>query len=381
MLSNSSLKTHDLRWSISAVAAEFINRSVFVTCVLVGALLYFISDLIPTVNYSQVFFGLTVGTVFFARTIKNGWLDDERFEQLLVYPFRERTLVIAFVLLATGVFLLEAGIPMLVFLLTAGQGSRILLAVLMVYLVLVAALIFAASALPWKYAGLTSYSLPILIGVLAQYVSPWFGIALVIFCLIVVFRFALVIPRAYKAEELRVVTFIRCKTKNYFLANGLLDPRAWSSFFLINVFAVLIAYVIGQEQGPIKIFWILALVNTPMTTILSREKDTLEQVRLLGDEWKTAIRLGKVIFPIFILGIAFQWAVAAWWGLWTPLDIIFGLCIALIGTVLSVWLEFKFPLTNTKSERDVFRHPRKYLPVLFCGVLMFLYELATGNAV
>lgn len=344
-------------------------------------MLYFLSDMIPSMEYNALYLGLSLSAVFFVRTIQNGWLAEGRLERLLLYPFSEKTLVAAYVLVASGVFILEVWIPLLALLFMVGKGTAGAFAALMLYLLLIDAVLFLAQTIPVRRAGYIGFGIVAAIGLAAQYVHPWLGIALCVIALVALSLLPCRIPRLRTGKESAVSRFVRTKVNNYFVVNGLLDTRAWSSFLLINAFAAMVVYVIGKEDGPVRLFWILACVNTPLTSILSREDDTRNQIHLIGDERGSALRMGLAIFPIFVIGIAFLNTVAAWLGIFQPLDIAFGLFIALLATAISVFLEIKFPLVNVKTERDVFRHPRKYIAPVIAGAVIVAYEFTFGAMV
>ncbi|WP_303172676.1 hypothetical protein [Corynebacterium sp.] len=352
-----------------------------ITCVVVSTMAFFLSDLIPPMRYDALFLGLSVSAVFFVRTVRNGWLSEGRLENLLLYPVREKTMVAAYVCVACAVFVFEVLIPLVVILLAIGQGTAIQLVSLLVFVLLIGATLFLSHALPVKRAALIGFGIALCLGAVAQYVQPWLGIVLAIIVLVSMYQFPCVLPRTPTTGESRFAQFVRTKFNNYFLVNTLLDSRAWSSFLIINIFAAVLVYMIGSEQGPVRVFWCLACVNTPVTTILSREHDTRDQIRLVGDEKATALRMAAAMLPVFVLGMAFLYIVAAWLGLVQPLDIAFGLCIALLATAISVFLEIRFPLVNVKTERDVFRHPRKYVAVLAAGICIVAYEFTFGAMV
>ena len=202
-------------------------------------------------------------------------------------------------------FILEVWIPLLALLFMVGKGTAGAFAALMLYLVFIDAVLFLAQTIPVRRAGYIGFGIVAAIGLAAQYVHPLLGIALCGIALVALSLLPCRIPRLRAGKEPAVSRFVRTKVNNYFVVNGLLDTRAWSSFLLINAFAAMVVYVIGKEDGPVRLFWILACVNTPLTSILSREDDTRNQIHLIGDERRSALRMGLAIFPIFVVGIAF----------------------------------------------------------------------------
>ena len=182
--------------------------------------------MIPSMEYSALYLGLSLSAVFFVRTIQNGWLAEGRLERLLLYPFSEKTLVAAYVLVASGVFILEVWIPLLALLFMVGKGTAGAFAALMLYLLLIDAVLFLAQTIPVRRAGYIGFGIVAAIGLAAQYVHPLLGIALCGIALVALSLLPCRIPRLRAGKESAVSRFVRTKVNNYFVVNGLLDtPR------------------------------------------------------------------------------------------------------------------------------------------------------------
>lgn len=123
--------------------------------------------------------------------------------------------------------------------------------------------------------------------------------------------------------------------------------------------------VLGQFEGlnvmPLG-FGILCL-NTPVCILLSCDPGLEQAVRLLpGQAWRFCTRY---IFFIFSVNMAVSSVYLAVWqiqhGGVGGMDIMTAVLIALQSAILSVLLEWFYPVRNWKIESDLWHHPRKYI--------------------
>ena len=141
--------------------------------------------------------------------------------------------------------------------------------------------------------------------------------------------------------------------------------------------AVLLPMVLKQFEGmqvmPIG-FAILSL-NTPLCILLSVDRDLQQAVKLLpGQGSRFCVKyfcflagVNVCINTLFLISFRLQC------GGMDGIMIVIAIVFALVSAVLSVAMEWYYPLLNWKLESDLYHHPRKYIipsvMLLFAGII------------
>lgn len=123
---------------------------------------------------------------------------------------------------------------------------------------------------------------------------------------------------------------------------------------------------------------VILSVNTPLTTVLSADRDLDQAVRILPDQ-RNRFFLKYVIFTAAVLLVPALLYLISWQiqkGGPAFLQILTVFFFTALSSVLSVFLEWKFPIHSWKTESDLWHHPRKYiipaaelLLTVCCGIM------------
>lgn len=103
-------------------------------------------------------------------------------------------------------------------------------------------------------------------------------------------------------------------------------------------------------------------VNSPLTTLVSGDRDLRVQLTMLGKPRGFFVQYGLVVGGYFALVNA---AIVGCHLVLGTEHIGSLILLAVSATVLEAvgvpLLEYRFPITRGRTQRDVWRHPRKYL--------------------
>lgn len=123
---------------------------------------------------------------------------------------------------------------------------------------------------------------------------------------------------------------------------------------------------------------VILSVNSPLTTVLSADKDLDHAVRILPDQGKRFFLKYGIFIAAVLLVPAFLYLISWQTQKEGPafLQILTVFFFTALSSVLSVFLEWKFPIHSWKTESDLWHHPRKYLIpaaemllALCCGIM------------
>lgn len=137
--------------------------------------------------------------------------------------------------------------------------------------------------------------------------------------------------------------------------------------------ALVLPYFLGDVDGlsVIPIGFAMLSFNTPVCILLSCDRDLEQAVRFLpGQKRRFCIPYGLFLFLCNMAADAvylFSWQITN--GGVTVLFITEAVFFALQSAVLSVLLEWFYPIQNWKIESDLWHHPRKYIVP---GVMMLI---------
>lgn len=350
-----------------AVMAEFVRLNVLITGVVLSFLAVIFSKLVPPVDFRVLGLSAGLAAVLFCRTLLNGWLRDSRLRDLLIYPFSEKTLTLTSIGISTCIFLIEGLIPLSIFFSQIGYGSATNYGLLLLFSFCLEIAVLITTTLKSRYSLIAAYVGGIGLALIAGFGLLYLALSLAIVVIVAGAVFGLRLPQVRSAGKIKSFIFLR---RNYYAVNAMSDIRVWSSLVLISAFAGFLSWSIAQEGLSPLIFLALTVVNTAQTTVLSRNPNTLEQIRLLGDERRSATELTAVNCVLFLLAAIAPLSVGVHFGVLGIGQLIFGVLLCLVAAAGSTWLEFKFPLRSVKSDRDALRHPRKYVVPLVVAALV-----------
>lgn len=123
--------------------------------------------------------------------------------------------------------------------------------------------------------------------------------------------------------------------------------------------------LLGQfrEPDPFPLALALLGLNTPLCTLLSGDPDLARALRVLPGRGRRFCR-GYCGFLFGVNGVVAGILLVSWQLLYGGCALVHGgmaLLFALQSAILSVLLEWKWPLLHGRTESDLWHHPRKYL--------------------
>lgn len=126
----------------------------------------------------------------------------------------------------------------------------------------------------------------------------------------------------------------------------------------------------------------LLLLNTPLCTMISYDRDTEEVLRMMPGQ-ETAYVLKYNLF-IFVFDVLIELVYLVAWhfirGAVGVTELIWVLLFSLQGSIFCSFLEWRFPILNWKTDPDLWHHPRKYIVpgvMMVFGGLLSLSPLVT----
>ncbi len=172
----------------------------------------------------------------------------------------------------------------------------------------------------------------------------------------------------YRPAAVRVPAIRSAGTGNVFLY--LLRCLATNRSYLLNTaglcgIAAALPFILGPLEGlnVLPLGFAILCMNTPLCVLLSRDPGLEQAVRMLpGQAGRFCIRYGLFLFLVH-MGVSGVY-LASWElgrGGVGGEEILAALLIAMQSAVLSVLLEWRFPIRGWKIESDLWHHPRKYI--------------------
>ena len=146
------------------------------------------------------------------------------------------------------------------------------------------------------------------------------------------------------------------KSGNYF----------WISLFQERYFLIFLLLILIQDyDAPLKIIILLTMasVNTPLTTLISADKDLIDHVKSLPKSRFFYLMYYRVLLTYF-LSVNLFVALLLKMVVMPDLGILFLLGVMILAVVeafLHLLIEIYFPLRKWNLKRECWKHPRKYI--------------------
>lgn len=158
-------------------------------------------------------------------------------------------------------------------------------------------------------------------------------------------------------------------------ANYFLTVLAHQRVILVNglclvVFAIIFTVAAWDQGVTMPLAFTLAGVNSPLGTIISGDADLRAQFVMLGRPRRLLIQYGLAVAAYYAVVNAGLVGCYLWLGVHNLIGIVAlaAACTLLQAVALPV-MESHYPITTGRTQRDVWRHPRKYLaPVVILGI-------------
>ena len=126
--------------------------------------------------------------------------------------------------------------------------------------------------------------------------------------------------------------------------------------------ALVFTYTMAGRGLTIPLPMAFVVVNTPLNAYFSRYLSTRTVVLAAPGSRRVLVAYARDLTLLYMASNCLVGALIVWLGGGFVETVVAGVVASLAGAVTAVLLEIYWPLTGWKSERDVMRHPRKYLP-------------------
>ena len=359
------------RWSVSraalrAVTGQFVGRQTVLSAAILCALATWFgvsTDL--RVNPRIAVTGLVLAAVGLTATIASTWIGSGRWDDLARFPLRRDELARATCLVADAVILLEAIMPITLFILLADSGrggpssqagAVTTTAVEMVVVGLGASSLGLALWageriwLRWAAGG------ALVVGTLLWWFAPAASALLFAVCVVA----TLGCTDGLRVRRTQVGTV---RSRRSLVLGELATVRTTQVNTLIMlVVALVVTYVMAGRGLSIPMTMAFVVVNTPLNAYFSRYLSTRAVVMAAPGSRRVFTAYARDLTLLYLMSNCLVGALVVWLGGGLVEAVAAGVAASLAGASTAVLLENYWPLTGWKSERDVMRHPRKYLP-------------------
>ena len=359
------------RWSVSraalrAVTGQFVGRQTVLSAAILCALAAWFgvsADL--RVNPRVAVTGLVLAAVGLTATIASTWIGSGRWDDLARFPLRRDELARATSLVADAVILLEAVVPITLFILLADSGrggpssqagAVTTTAVEMVVVGLGASSLGLALwageriGLRWAAGG------ALVVGTFLRWFAPAASALLFAVCVVA----TLGCTDGLRVRRTQVGTV---RSRRSLVLGELATVRTTQVNTLIMlVVALVFTYVMAGRGLSIPMTMAFVVVNTPLNAYFSRYLSTRAVVMAAPGSRRVFTAYARDLTLLYLMSNCLVGALVVWLGGGLAEAVAAGLAASLAGASTAVLLEVYWPLTGWKSERDVMRHPRKYLP-------------------
>lgn len=360
------------RWSVSraalkAVIGQFVGRQSVLGAVILCALAaWFGASTDLRVNPRVAVTGLVLAAVGLTATIASTWIGSGRWDDLARFPLRRDELARATYLVANAVVMLEVVVPIVLFvLLTGGGGSgrspgvgtTATTAVEMIVVGLAAGALGLTlwagewSGLRWVAGGALA------VGTLLWWLAPAASALLFAACSLAVTTCS----RDLRARRRQVGT-VRGGRHSLVLGELATVRTTQVNTLMMLAVALVFTYTMASRGLIIPMTMAFVVVNTPLNAYFSRYPSTRAVVLAAPGSRRVMAAYARGLALLYMASNCLVGVFVVWLGGGFVETVVAGVVVSLAGASTAVLLEIYWPLTSWKSERDVMRHPRKYLP-------------------
>ena len=371
------------RTALRAVTGQFVGRQSVLGAVILCALAAWFGALTDLrVNPRVAVTGLVLAAVGLTATIASAWIGSGRWDDLARFPIRRDELARATYLVADAVVLLEAVVPIVLFvLLTGGGGSGRspgvgTTATAAVEMIVVGLGAGALGLILWagERAGLRWVAGGALtVGTLLWWLSPAASALLFAACALAVTACS----RDLRSRRRQVGT-VRGGRRSLVLGELATVRTTQVNTLMMLAVALVITHTMTVRGLTIPLPMAFVVVNTPLNAYFSRYLSTRTVVLAAPGSRRVLVAYARDLTLLYTASNCVVGALIIWLGGGIAETVAAGVLVALAGATTAVLLEVYRPLTSWKSERDVMRHPRKYLPPA-AALLAVLAVRAVGS--
>ena len=359
------------RWSVSraalkAVIGQFVGRQTVLVAVILCALaVWFGASTDLRVNPRVAVTGLVLAAVGLTSTIASTWIGSGRWDDLARFPLRRDELARATCLVANAVVMLEAVVPIVLFVLLAGgggsgrspgMGMTATTAVEMVVVGLGAGalglILWAGERIGLRWAAGGALA----VGTLLWWLAPAASALLFAVCVVAM----LGCTDGLRVRRTQVGT-VRSRRSLVFGELATVRTTQVNTLVMLVV-GLLFTYTMARRGLTVSLPMALIVTNTPLNAYFSRYPSTRAVVLAApGSRW-VFVAYARDLTLLYMMSNCLMGVLIVWLGGGLVEVVAAGVAASLAGATMAVLLEVYRPLTGWKSERDVMRHPRKYLP-------------------
>ena len=360
------------RWSVSraalkAVIGQFVGRQSVLGAVILCALAaWFGASTDLRVNPRVAVTGLVLAAVGLTATIASTWIGSGRWDDLARFPLRRDELARATYLVANAVVMLEVVVPIVLFVLLAGGGGSgrspgmgitATTAVEMIVVGLAAGALGLTlwagewSGLRWVAGGALA------VGTLLWWLAPAASALLFAAC-----SLAVTTCSCDLRARRRHVGTVRGGRRSLVLGELATVRTTQVNTLMMLAVALVFTYTMASRGLIIPMTMAFVVVNTPLNAYFSRYLSTRTVVLAAPGSRRVLVAYARDLTLLYMASNCLVGALIVWLGGGFVETVVAGVVASLAGAVTAVLLEIYWPLTGWKSERDVMRHPRKYLP-------------------
>ena len=360
------------RWSASraalrAVAGQFVGRQTVLSAAILCALAAWFgvsADL--RVNPRVAVIGLVLAPIGLSATIASTWIGSGRWGDLARFPLRRDELARATHIVANAVILLEAVAPITLFVLLADSGRggpsseagvAATTAVEMVVVGLGASslglTLWAGErvGLRWAAGG------ALVVGTLLWWLAPVASAVLFVACVLTMLGYT----DGLRARRTQVGTV--GGGRHSLVLGELATVRTTQvNTLMMLVVGLFFTYTMAHRGLTVSLSMALIVTNTPLNAYFSRYLSTRAVVLAAPGSRRVFMAYARDLTLLYMVYNCLVGALIVWLGGGLVEAVAAGAAASLAGATTAVLLEVYRPLTSWKSERDVMRHPRKYLP-------------------
>ena len=377
------------RWSVSrvalrAVTGQFVGRQSALGAVILCALAWFGASTDLRVNPRVAVTGLVLAAVGLTATIASAWIGSGRWDDLARFPLRRDELARAAYLVADAVILFEAVVPITLFVLltngggggrSPGVGAAATTAVEMI------AIGLGAGALGLTlWAGERAVSRWVAGGVLVVGDAAWWAAPAVSTVLFAACALAVMACSHDLRARRRQVGTVRGGRRSLVLGELATVRTTQVNTLMMLAVALVFTYTMASRGLIIPMTMAFVVVNTPLNAYFSRYLSTRTVVLAAPGSRRVFAAYARDLTLLYMASNCLVGALIVWLGGDIAETVVAGVLAAIAGATTAALLEIYWPLTSWKSERDVMRHPRKYLPPA-AALLAILAVHAVGSLV
>ena len=360
------------RWSVSraalkAVIGQFVGRQSVLGAVILCALAaWFGASTDLRVNPRVAVTGLVLAAVGLTATIASTWIGSGRWDDLARFPLRRDELARATYLVANAVVMLEVVVPIVLFVLLAGGGGSGrspgmgITATTSVEMIVVGLAAGALGLTLWagEWSGLRWVAGGALaVGTLLWWLAPAASALLFAAC-----SLAVTTCSCDLRARRRQVGTVRGGRRSLVLGELATVRTTQVNTLMMLAVALVFTYTMASRGLIIPMTMAFVVVNTPLNAYFSRYLSTRTVVLAAPGSRRVLVAYARDLTLLYMASNCLVGALIVWLGGGFVETVVAGVVASLAGAVTAVLLEIYWPLTGWKSERDVMRHPRKYLP-------------------